>query len=198
VSWLGARLYDAMMARGEGAFMGQWRGELLGDLDGQVLELGAGTGANLGHYPPGVELTLTEPDRHMRARLMARHPSLQVTRCKAEQLPFDSGRFDVVVMTLVLCSVRSPSLALSEVSRVLKPGGRLVFVEHVASRDPGLRAWQERLQPLWSLVAGNCHLAREAVTEISAAGFTTLALQRERMPGAPALVAPTVRGVAVR
>jgi SAM-dependent methyltransferase len=196
VSWLGARLYDAMMARGEGAFMGQWRGELLGDLDGQVLELGAGTGANLGHYPPGVELTLTE--RHMRARLMARHPSLQVTRCKAEQLPFDSGRFDVVVMTLVLCSVRSPSLALSEVSRVLKPGGRLVFVEHVASRDPGLRAWQERLQPLWSLVAGNCHLAREAVTEISAAGFTTLALQRERMPGAPALVAPTVRGVAVR
>jgi len=204
MSRLGAWFYDWGMARSERRFAAGWRRALLADVAGEVLEIGAGTGANLAHYPAALgRLVVTEPDRHMRARLQARAaepgaPELGIVDAHAESLPFADASFDVVVGTLVLCSVRDPVASLAELRRVLRPGGRLVYFEHVASENARIRRVQELVQPVWRCLAGNCHLARPTGDLLDAAGFLPLTRLRERMPGAPVLVAETIRGVARR
>jgi len=202
-----AWIYDPFMRATEEACLRQWRAELLAGLVGDVLELGAGTGANLPFYPaPGPplgRLVLAEPDRHMRARLHQRLHELgradaEVCDADASALPFADGSFDVVVSTLVLCSVPDQARALAEARRVLRPGGRLVFLEHVASDRPDRLAWQRRLEPLWKRVAGNCHLTRDTAAAIRAAGFTVERIERQSARRALPIVRPTVRGVAVR
>src|SRR5207249_6677845 len=116
----------------------------------RVLEIGAGTGANLSLYGPAVEsLTLTEPERPMLRRLERRArdhaSSATVLRAPAEDLPFEDGSFDTVVTTLVLCGVDDQPRALREARRVLRPGGRLLFLEHVRSDDPGVARLQDRM-----------------------------------------------------
>ncbi len=204
-------LYDPVMRWPERACLGAWRAELLANANGEVLEIGAGTGANLGHYPVGpashgtiTHLELTEPDPAMLARLHAKLPvsavpSAHATAASADALPFDAGRFDTAVATLVLCSVPDLQATLAELRRVLKPGGRLLFLEHVAADDrPDRLAWQRRLEPAWKILAAGCHLTRRTGEAIRDAGFVAETETRASMRKAPPWVRPTLRGVARR
>jgi SAM-dependent methyltransferase len=202
-----AAMYDRWMRGSEEACLRTWRATLLGGLAGEVLELGAGTGANLPHYGEGVvRLALVEPDRHMRAHLerrvaaeRARLPSraIDVSPSAAESLTFTDASFDAVVTTLVLCTTRDPAAALAEARRVLRPGGRLVVIEHVAAEDdPGRLAWQRRVEPLWRRIAGGCHVTRRTEAAIRAAGFTVERIERESVRGALPWVRPSIRGIA--
>lgn len=196
-------IYDLTCASVEAACLAEWRRELLGHLEGDVLEIGAGTGANLRHYPRTIgKLVLTEPDPHMRRRLAGKTDATfraEIIEAGAERLPFENESFDVVVSTLVCCSVASVEEALAEIHRVLRPEGRLVFLEHVAA-DPSSRRyrWQRRIEPLWKRVAGNCHLTRRTEDAITHAGFELRWIRRESMRRAPPIVRPTIRGVALK
>lgn len=195
--------YDRFMRASERACLDAWRHELLAGLSGDVLEIGAGTGANLAHYPAAVtRLVLTELDPFMRAKLVARvreHARLgvEVRDASADALPFADRSFDAVVSTLVLCSVPDVDAALAEVRRVLRPGGAFVYLEHVAADANASRlAWQRRIEPVWMRVAGNCHLTRRTGEAIRRAGFAIDREERESMRRALPFVRPTVRGVA--
>jgi ubiquinone/menaquinone biosynthesis C-methylase UbiE len=196
-----AALYDRMMKATEDACLSAWRAELLAPLSGAVLEVGAGTGASLAHYPPGVSrLVLAEPDPAMRRRLAKRAGErADVVDAPAENLPFADGSFNAVVCTLVLCSVRDPAAALAEIRRVLKPGGRLVFIEHVAAWDnPARLRWQRRIEPIWKRLMGNCHVTRKTEETIRAAGFEVRDVKRESLRKAIPISRPSVRGIALR
>ena len=199
-----AALYDRAMHGVEEASLTRWRTDLLRDLSGDVLEIGAGTGANLPLYPPAVRrLVLVEPDPHMRRRLVHRHPvdapALEIRPERLETLNLPAASFDAVVATLVVCSVPDQAAALRHVRALLRPGGRLVFLEHVAAEeDAGAAKWQRRLDPLWRRVAGGCHLTRRTEAAIREAGFTLERIEREPMRKAPRLVRATIRGVARR
>jgi ubiquinone/menaquinone biosynthesis C-methylase UbiE len=199
-----AAIYDRFMRAGEDACVGSWRQELLDEARGRVLEIGAGTGLNLPRYGACLsEIVLCEPDANMRRkledRLRAVRPSVPVAivGAEAEGLPFPDGSFDTVVSTLVLCSVKDPAQTLREVRRVLRPGGRLLFLEHVADDDPGREAWQRRIEPVWKRVAGNCHLRRRTCVSMRDAGFRFERFERESMTKALPFVQNTIRGRAV-
>jgi ubiquinone/menaquinone biosynthesis C-methylase UbiE len=180
--------YDRFMAGVERADLGARRAKLLRGARGRVLELGAGTGVNLDHYGPDVtELVLLEPAEPMARRLEARGlpPHASVVRAGAEALPFDDASFDTVVATLVLCTVPDLDRALDEIRRVLRPGGRLLFLEHVRADDPGLARWQRRLNPIQRRFACGCHLDRPTPEAIGAR-FEVVELERDRMRKSPA------------
>lgn len=200
-----AAVYDRFAEASEAACLRQWRAELLHPLAGDVLEVGAGTGLNLPHYPATLSrLVLSEPDPHMRRKLSeqarAQHwDRAEVLDASLERLPLPGDGFDAVVATLVLCSVPRLDHAVAEIYRVLKPGGRLVFLEHVAAEDrPRRLKWQHRVEPLWKRLSGNCHLTRRTGHAILAAGFAIVDIKRESMRKAWPLVRPTIRGVAVK
>jgi ubiquinone/menaquinone biosynthesis C-methylase UbiE len=198
-----AALYDRMVAANERAGLDDRRADLLAGAGGATLELGAGTGLNLRHYPAAVtELVLAEPDRHMARRLRARVAKAgreaEVVEAPAEQLPFEDERFDTAVVTLVLCTVQDPARALDEIARVLKPGGRLLFLEHVRTHDARLARWQDRLERPWGWVAGGCHPNRDTVAALNASPLVVESVDRGTMPKAPPLVRPLVAGAAVR
>lgn len=201
MGWLMATVYDRMMARTEEACLAEWRRGLLGSIAGEVLEIGAGTGVNLPHYSDAaLRVQLCEPDPDMRSRLRkkARHDArMQVLEHGVEEMPFAEGAFDAVVSTLVLCSVPDPARALSEVHRVLKPGGAFAFLEHVAA-EPGTARlrWQGRIEPLWLRLAGNCHITRTTERSIEDAGLRIESLERQSMRKALPWVRPTIRGIA--
>jgi SAM-dependent methyltransferase len=170
-----AALYDTVTGPLEHAVLAPRRAALLGELTGEVLEIGAGTGASLGHYRLASRVVAAEPDPAMRARLSGALERcavpVQLSGAAAEDLPFPAARFDAVVAICVLCSVHDPQEALAEAHRVLKPGGRLVALEHV--RGAGrLAAWQDRVTPLWSRLAVGCHPNRDLQSAIERAGFT--------------------------
>jgi ubiquinone/menaquinone biosynthesis C-methylase UbiE len=200
---VGARLYDRMVAAGERAGMRERRARLLRDARGRVVEIGAGTGLNLAHYPDTIdELILTEPGESMGGRLHARlreaGVGIEVVRAEAESLPFADRSVDTVVSTIVLCTVRDPDQALREVARVLRPGGELLFIEHVRSDSERLAAWQDRLMRPWRRVAHGCHCNRRTVDMLRAHGFELLELRHERWRDAPVLVRPLAVGRARR
>ena len=178
------------------------RRDLLAQAYGRVVEIGAGTGLNFPHYPPAVtKVEATEPDRHMlkRARKTAATAPVpvQVQDAVAEALPFPDGSFDAAVATLVLCSVRDPDMALHEIRRVLRPGGRLLFFEHV--RGPGrLARWQDRLERPWGWFAGGCHPNRDTVGAIRDAGFELELVEEFDFNPALVLVRPHASGSARR
>jgi ubiquinone/menaquinone biosynthesis C-methylase UbiE len=201
MGWLMAKLYDHVLRPTEEACLRAWRRKVLARASGEVLEIGAGTGANLPGYPATVRhVVLAEPDRHMRAVLeqnAAGEPRAEISDAPAESLPFASGRFDFVVGTFVLCSVSDVSASLAEIRRVLRPGGALLFIEHVAAEPrTSRRRWQGWIEPLWSRFACNCHLTRQTAAALAEAGFRLDPLVRESMRKAAPLVRLTIRGAA--
>lgn len=194
-------LYDRGLQASEEAGLRDMRASLLADARGRVVEIGAGTGANLGLYPAGVDLVLTEPDPHMTKRLRVKAAaggeSAEVLEAPAERLPLDDDSADTAVVTLVLCTVPDPVAALAEISRVLRPGGRLLFLEHVRSVEPGLVRWQDRLERPWRFFADGCYCNRDTVATIAASPLTVDRLERGALPKAAPIVRPLVSGSAV-
>lgn len=197
-----ASVYDRMLAESEEAGMRDHRARLLAGARGRTLELGAGTGLNIEHYPEAVtDLTVTEPfepmARQLRRRVADSGRELSVVVTPAERLPFDDGSFDTVVATLVLCTVDDPRATLAEVSRVLVPGGTLLFGEHVRSADPAVARWQDRLERPWRFVGHGCHPNRDTVAAIDASPLDLGEVERDRLPKSPRIVAPMAIGSAV-
>jgi SAM-dependent methyltransferase len=198
-----AVLYDPFLWVGEKAGMGALRQDLLRRARGRTVELGSGTGLNLRYYPDDLdELILTEPEAAMRARLAR---TLRRGRCQArvldasaQRLPFADGTVDTVVSTLVLCTVDAPDLALREILRVLRPHGRLLFLEHVRSESPRLAYWQDRLAGPWRRFAEGCHCNRATVDLIRECGLELSHVQEASWRGMPPIVRPLIAGVATR
>jgi len=201
MSFITAYLNDRLSARVEKAFLKSWRQELLKHVYGEVLEVGAGTGANIDHYPDQVtRLVLTEPDKHKR-RILEKKISgkgldrVQISDGTAEQISAEDESFDCVVAFIVFCCVSNPGTALEEIKRVLKPGGYFVFLEHVAAAEgTSIRRWQNRLNPIWRIVGDN--LNRETEEAINTAGFKMKEIKRESIPKALPIYRPSIRGIA--
>jgi len=196
-----AAIYDPFLWLGERLGMQSRRRRLLGAAHGRVLEIGAGTGLNVTHYPDAVdELILLEPSEPMAGRLEARLTKLgrsaHIVAEPAQALPFEDGSFDTVVSTLVLCTVADPDRALAEVRRVLRPGGRLLFCEHVRSDSPRLARWQDRFADAWAGIADGCRCNRESLGTISS-HLQLVTVERAYWRGMPPLVRPLVIGEAV-
>jgi len=193
--------YDWFLKGTEEAGLRDERRRLLTQASGSTVEIGAGTGLNLELYPPAVsELFLTEPSPHMATRLRERAAGdsrvAEVVQATAERLPFEDGRFDTAVGTLVLCTVSDPAAALREVARVLRPGGRFLFIEHVRSPEAGLARWQDRLERPWELFGAGCHCNRDTVGTLEASQLEVEELRRGSLPKSPPIVRPKVFGAA--
>ncbi len=158
---------------------------------GKVLELGVGGGLNLRYYDPArVESVVgVDPSLELRDRALAAPRSqglaVEIREGVAEALPFAPGGFDCVVCTFTLCSVQSPTAALAEARRVLRPGGLLLFAEHGLAPDEGVVRWQRRLEPAWKAIAGGCHLTRPITAAVTAAGFRVASENGMYLPGTP-------------
>jgi ubiquinone/menaquinone biosynthesis C-methylase UbiE len=198
-----AAVYDRLLEGLEKAGLADKRRELLAEARGATLELGAGTGVNLQHYPPAIErLVLTEPDPHMAKRLRKHlsdspRPEAEVVEAGAEALPFGDDEFDTVIATLVLCTIPDPEAALAEAARVLKPGGRMLFMEHVRAQTDRRARWQDRLNPVQNFCFGGCNLNRPTADTIAASPLAVEELRDDEMPkqGGP-LVKPMIVGSA--
>ena len=198
---MNGRVYDVLARAGERKGLAEVRARLLGDLEGEILELGAGTGLNLPHYRRATSIVAVEPSDSMASRLRGRAATapapVEVVEARAEAIPFPNASFDHVVCVLVLCSVRDVDAALAEARRVLRPHGTLVLLEHV--RGTGRRAWwQERLTPIQRRLADGCHLDRDTGGAVAAAGFDVRPLEPLALPGAPVFARPALYGRATR
>jgi ubiquinone/menaquinone biosynthesis C-methylase UbiE len=195
-----ALTYDRQMTATEEGGLRAMRERLLAGVSGDILEIGGGTGANLRCYGPAVgSLTITEPQppmlRRLEANVRAERPAARVLRAPAEDLPFADDSFDMAVSTLVLCGVDDQPRALRELRRVLRPGGRLLFIEHVRSDDPGTARLQDRLNWLNRLVVC-CDCNRPTLDSIRGAGFTVAQVEHTALPKAPPFVRPVILGSA--
>jgi ubiquinone/menaquinone biosynthesis C-methylase UbiE len=196
-----ALTYDRMSQKSEDAGVRAMREGLLADAGGRVLEIGGGTGANLRFFEGKADsLVVTEPEPAMLRRLQAKArdeaPDAEIVQAPAEALPFEDASFDTVVSTLVLCGVEDQARSLREIRRVLRPGGRLLFLEHVRSEDPARARFQDRINWLNRLVV-DCDCNRPTLAAIEASGFTISRLERTTLPKAPKFVQPTIVGAAV-
>jgi ubiquinone/menaquinone biosynthesis C-methylase UbiE len=195
-----AATYDRQMAKVEKAGLRAHRETVLAGASGRVLEIGAGTGGNLPFYGPAVEsLTLTEPEipmlRRLERKLRETSPAPIVLRAPAEDLPFEDDSFDTAVSTLVLCGVDDQPRTLRELHRVLCPGGRLLFIEHVRSDDPRLSHRQDRMNGINRFMVG-CECNRPTLTTIEAGGFTITRIEHLTMAKIPKWVSPFIVGSA--
>jgi len=183
-------------------FTREVRVPLLAKAQGDVLEIGAGDGANLPYYPDGVSLTLLDPNpyllRHAPEVAARRGFEVETELAYAEALPFPDAHFDTVVTTHVLCSVRDQARALAEIRRVIRPGGLFLFLEHVAARPETFTyRVQHVINPAWKLVGDGCHLTRNTATAIQDAGFSRVELRAFEADGL-GIVSPHIVGQAVR
>ncbi len=188
-----AAIYDRMMASEEKKFFGAIREEMLKDVSGEVLEVGAGTGANFPYYRNGAHIVATEPDPYMLARARKRaadvSANIEIHQAAAEELPFPDATFDFVIDTLVLCSVRDPRTALSEMKRVLKPGGELRLYEHVRYQNPIGAISQDIVTPVWRWFGAGCHPNRDTGRTLREAGFEVVSERvRKELPPIPPMI----------
>lgn len=176
----------------------------LAGVRGEVLEIGFGTGLNLPHYPKGVtRLVALEPNarvsRRARARIEAAEFDVELAGLRGDRdLPFDAGRFDDAVSTWTLCTIPDVAHALAEVGRVLKPGGRLFFVEHGLAPDPAVRRWQHRLNPLNRFLGDGCNLDRDIAALLGASPLEVEQCETFYLPDTPRVGGYTYRGWAVK
>lgn len=208
-------LYDVTVGRGFTVWYGvmmrliderglrETRRQVLSDAHGRVLDIGTGTGANLSLFPAAVEeLVLAEPDAHMQSVLRRKVDetggarAIELVQAPAESLPFEDDSFDCVSCTMVMCTMPDPRAGLAEVARVLKPGGRLLFLEHVRSEQPGVARTQDRLERPWRFIADGCHCNRDSLATIAASPLTLQDVRRGQMPLAPRFMRPLVYGKA--
>ena len=199
--WAFSAFYDRLLKGTEDAGLRDLRRKTLAQASGRTIDIGAGTGANVGLFPDGLErLVLAEPDPHMTKRLRRRlaesGSSAELVEAPAERLPFEDSSFDTAVFTLVLCTVPDPRAALAEAARVLRTGGKLLFVEHVRADDGSLARWQDRLELPWKLFADGCHCNRDTVANIEASPLSVDEVEHGEMPNAPPLARPLVWGSA--
>lgn len=176
---------------------------LFADLRGKVLEIGPGTGPNLSYYPRDIQWIGVEPNPYMHFYLRKEadrlgFQTIDLRLATAEHLEVEDNSVDAVVSTLVLCSVANLSVVLQEVNRVLKPGGRFLFLEHVAApQDSRLRRLQNWLEPLWKVLGDGCHPNRETWVALEQAGFERVDYEHFRA-NLPAIVSPQIVGVATK
>ncbi len=201
-----ALYYPPLLELAERAGQRETRHELIGQASGRTLELGAGSGINLPHYTAAVsELVVTEPSPHMLAHIHralgeASLPvaAVEVREASAESLPFPDASFDTVVATFILCTTPDPAKVLAEIARVLRPGGRYVFLEHVHAGEGTLLG---RVQDIVELphryIAAGCHPNRRTEQLLRGSPLEVAELIHGRQPRAPLTVRPTIRGVAV-
>jgi SAM-dependent methyltransferase len=201
---LRARLFARAMARGNDEhdrLIEPYKRQLLTDLHGDLLEIGPGSGPNLSFYPPDVHWIGVEPNPYMypylRANAAKQGQEIDLRTGYTEALPVEDNSMDVVVSTLVLCSVHDLNASLAEIKRVLRSGGKFVFIEHVAAAPgSGLRQAQNFIRPLWSFFADGCHPNREIGRHLGEAGFAQLEIEHftVEMP----IVKPHIAGYAVK
>ena len=196
-----AAMYDLLNGPTERAGLRQQRHDLLAQAAGATIEVGAGTGLNLPHYPTAVtRLALIEPDPYMARRLRRRAARLgldaQIIDATSDQLPFPDASFDTAVVTFALCSVPDEQAALSEITRVLAPGGRLLFLEHVRSADPRIAARQDKRPFPYPLIG--CHPNRDTLREIKASPLTLESVRSGEVVKAPKIERPMIVGAARR
>jgi len=199
-SKLFALTYDRQVAKVEKTTLRALRESLLAGASGDVLEIGGGTGANLPFYRPEAgSLRITEPDtamiRPLERRAREQAPLAKILRAPAEDLPFEDGTFDTVVSTMVLCGVSDQPRALRQLRRVLRPGGQLLFIEHVRSGDPGLAHHQDRMNWMCQFVM-RCDCNRPTLTSVEEAGFAVTGVEHLSMAKAPSFVSPLIVGTA--
>ncbi len=200
-SGLSARLYDPFLWWGEKSGLAKKRDRLLEGARGEVLEIGAGTGLNLSHYPSGLErLVVSEPEQHKADLLLRKAADLDLqaefVRASAEALPFEDNSFDTVVATLVFCTVGEPEQAIAEVRRVLRPGGQWLLIEHIRSDRPTVGRIQDRLARPWAAVADGCQCNRRTIELIEAGGFEVELRSVADKALMPPIARPIVAGVA--
>ncbi|MEA2349032.1 MAG: hypothetical protein QOG62_2819 [Thermoleophilaceae bacterium] len=198
-----ARLYDPLFAKIEREGLTDMRRQCLAQASGEVLELGAGTGLNLEHYPDAVtRLVLTEPEEAMASQLQRKLADAgreaEVHIADAQRLPFPDNSFDTVTTTLVLCTAPDPHVVLAEASRVLRPGGLFLFMEHVRAEEGSpIAKWQDRVEKPWGFIAGGCHPNRRTAATLESSALEVVNLQQTEMPkGAGPLVRPMIIGAA--
>jgi len=175
-----ASLYDPIIAPLDSFGVRRWRQWAVSAARGRVLEIGVGTGLNLPHYRNAQSIAAIDPDSESLQCASNRQNGTRIVlhQARAEELPFANETFDWVVGTLTFCSIGDPARALSEVRRVLKPGGAFRLVEHVRTRNRLIAAMQDAATPYWKQIAGNCHLNRDTLSEVERAGFQVQRVNR--------------------
>jgi SAM-dependent methyltransferase len=195
-----AALYDPLTS-GMESILVPLRERTAGRAQGDVLEIGAGTGANLAYYPNDARLTAFENNASMASRLKTKAAragrEVRVDVAEGGRLPYGDASFDAVVSSMVLCSVADQAHVLSEVRRVLRPGGQFLFLEHVASPSARVRTWQRRLNPIQRFFADGCELDRDTAAAIRNAGFASTTIDELDLPRFPALTGHVIVGVAL-
>lgn len=202
--WYSGRVFPRLVqwSMGQAGFT-PLRHSLVTKASGVVLEIGFGTGANFIFYPSQIySLTAIDPNPGMiplaRSLQVEAVIPVHLALARAEALPFPSASFDTVVSTMTLCSVPLPSMALQELFRVVRPGGRFLFLEHGQSPDRSVRRWQDGLTPVWKHLGDGCHLNRPMVQMIQAQGWTVTAVENFYLPGVPKAFGYFSQGIAVK
>ena len=185
-----------------GETLKQYRQQLLEDVSGEILEIGFGTGLNLPHYPDSVQkITTIDPNPGMkkvaRSRIAASGIDVDNRVLNGESLPMADASFDSVVCTWTLCSIPQANQAVSEVYRLLKPGGKFFFIEHGISQDRAIQIWQNRLTPIQKIIADGCHLNRN-IQDIVQQKFNNVTVKQFYAPKLPKVIGYMYQGIAVK